>query len=96
MSKIYYGIMRFEVKTDQRRFSEYFSEIFLVAVLLFFGVLFINLVFSLQKISRYYETNYLCKLILVEKSSYNFRKLERIINQKNKQKIWDFCKLISR
>ena len=88
--------MRFEVKTDQRRFSEYFSEIFLVAVLLFFGILFLNLLLSLQKISRYYETNYLCKLILVEKSSHNFKKLERIINQKNKQKIWDFCKLISR
>ena len=88
--------MRFEVKTDQRRFSEYFSEIFLVIVLLFFSVLFFNLVLSLQKISRYYETNYLCKLILVEKSSYNFKKLERIINQKNKQKLWDFCKLISR
>ena len=88
--------MRFEVKTDQRRFSEYVSEIFLVTVFLFFGVLFFNMVLSLQKISRYYETNYLCKLILVEKSSYNFKKLERIINQKNKQKIWDFCKLISR
>ena len=88
--------MRFEVKTDQRRFSEYFSEIFLVTFILFFGVLFFNLVLSLQKISRYYETNYLCNLILVEKSSYNFKKLERIINQKNKQKIWDFCKLISR
>ncbi len=88
--------MRFEVKTDQRRFSEYFSEIVLLILLLFFGVLFFNLVFSLQKISRYYETNYLCKLILVEKSSYNFKKLERITNQKNKQKIWDFCKLISR
>ena len=88
--------MRFEVKTDQRRFSEYFSEIFLVIVLLFFSVLFFNLMLSLQKISRYYETNYLCKLILVEKSSYNFKKLERIINQKNKQKLWDFCKLISR
>ena len=88
--------MRFEVKTDQRRFSEYFSEIFLVTVLLFFGILFLNLLLSLQKISRYYETNYLCKLILVEKSSYDFKKLERIINQKNKQKIWDFCKLISR
>ena len=92
MSKIYYGIMRFEVKTDQRRFSEYF----LVTFVLFLGVLFFNIVLSLQKISRYYETNYLCKLILVEKSSYNFKKLERIINQKNKQKIWDFCKLISR
>ena len=88
--------MRFEVKTDQRRFSEYFSEILLVTVVLFFGVIFFNLVLSLQKISRHYETNYLCKLILVEKSSSNFKKLERIIKQKNKQKIWDFCKLISR
>ncbi len=84
--------MRFEVKTDQRRFSEYF----LVTFVLFLGVLFFNIVLSLQKISRYYETNYLCKLILVEKSSHNFKKLERIINQKNKQKIWDFCKLISK
>ena len=88
--------MRFEVKTDQRRFSEYFSEFFLVTFVLFLGVLFFNIVLSLQKISRYYETNYLCKLILVEKSTHNFKKLERIINQKNKQKIWDFCKLISR
>ena len=88
--------MRFEVKTDQRRFSEYFSEFFLVTFILFFGVLFFNLVLSLQKISRYYETNYLCNLILVEKSSNNFKKLEKIINQKNKQKIRDFCKLISR
>ena len=88
--------MRFEVKTDQRRFSEYFSEIFLVAFLIFFGVLFCNLVFSLQKISRYYETNYLCNLILIEKSANDFKKLERVINQRNKQKIWDFCKLISR
>ena len=88
--------MRFEVKTDQRRFSEHFSDIFLVTFILFFGFLFFNLVLSLQKISRYYETNYLCNLILVEKSSNNFKKLEKIINQKNKQKIWDFCKLISR
>ena len=88
--------MRFEVKTDQRRFFEYSSEIFLVTFILFFGFLFFNLVLSLQKISRYYETNYLCNLILVEKSSNNFKKLEKIINQKNKQKIWDFCKLISR
>ena len=88
--------MRFEVKTDQRRFSEHFSEIFLVTFILFFGVLFFNLVLSLQKISRYYETNYLCNLILVEKSSNNFKKLGRIINQTNKQKIWDFCKGISR
>ena len=87
--------MRFEVKTGQRRFFEYFSEIFLVTFILFFGLLLFNVVLSLQKISRYYETNYLCNLIIVEKSSSNFKKLGRIINQKNKQKIWEFCKLIS-
>ena len=88
--------MRLEVKTNQRQLSEYFSEIFLVTFILFFGILFFNLVYSLHKISRYYQANYLCNLILVEKSSNNFNKLGRIINQTNKQKIWEFCKLISR
>ena len=87
--------MRFEVKTDQRRFSENFSEIFLVTVLLFFGVLFFNLVLSLQKISKYYETNYLCKLILVDKSPSNFKKLSKLTKQLKKQKIWDFCREFS-
>ena len=84
--------MRFEFKTDQRRFS----EIYLVIFVLFFGVLFFKLTLSIQKVSRYYETSYLCNLILVEKSSNNFKKLGRIINQTNKQKIWDFCKLINK
>ncbi len=88
--------MRLEVKTDQRKFSEYFSRIFLVTMTLFFSLLFLNLEFSLRKISRHYHTNYLCKLIILEKSSNDFKKLGRIINQPNKQKIWDFCKLLIR
>ena len=88
--------MRLEVKTDQSRFSKYFKEIFLVTFILFFGVLFLKLLFSLQRISRYYETNFLCNLIIVEKSSTNFKKIGRIINQTNKQKIWEFCKVTTR
>ena len=84
--------MRLEVKTDQRKFS----EIYLVVFILFFGFLFFNLLSSIQKISRHYEINHLCNLILLEKSSNNFKKLGRIINQANKQKIWDFCKLINK
>ena len=87
--------MRFEVKTDHRRFSEYFSEFLLVTIFLFFGVLFFNLVFSLQKISKFYETNYLCKLILVDKSPANFKKLSKLTKQFKKQKIWDFCREFS-
>ena len=88
--------MRFEVNTDQNRFSKYLSEILLVSTTLFFGILFLNLVFSVRKISRYYQTNYLCNLIIVEKSTDDFKKIGSIIKQNNKQKIWDFCKGISR
>ena len=89
-------MMRFEVNTDQSRFSKYLSEIILVFTTLFFGLLFLDLVFSVRKISRYYQTNYLCKLVIVEKSADNFKRIGSIIKQKNKQKIWDFCKGISR
>ena len=89
-------MMRFEVNTDQSRFSKYLSEILLVSTTLFFGILFLNLVFSVRKISRYYQTNYLCNLVIVEKSADDFKKIGSIIKQKNKQKIWDFCKGISR
>ena len=88
--------MRFEVNTDQNKFSKYLSEILLVSTTLFFGILFLNLVFSVRKISRYYQTNYLCNLVIVEKSTDDFKKIGSIIKQKNKQKIWDFCKGISR
>ncbi len=96
MSQIYYGLMRLEVKTDERRFPKYFSEMFFVMATLFFGFLSLNFVFSLRMISRYYETKYLCNLILVDKSSTDFKKLGRIINRTNKQKLWEFCNVISK
>tara|TARA_Y100000589_G_C26958789_1_gene549696 strand:+ start:210 stop:476 length:267 start_codon:yes stop_codon:yes gene_type:complete len=88
--------MRLEFKTDQRKISESLSEIFLITVTLFFGILFINLVFNIRSISRYYQTNFLCNLILVDKSTNNFQKLAKITKQSNKQKVWDFCKVFSR
>ena len=88
--------MRLEVKTDKGKFSDYFSEIFLVTVTFFLGILFIFSVNNLRKISRYYQTKFLCNLVLIEKSSRDFKKLGKIINFTNKQKIWDFCKALSR
>ena len=70
--------MRLEFKTDQRKISENLSEIFLITVTLFFGILFINLVFNIRSISRYYQTNFLCNLILVDKSTNNFQKLGKL------------------
>tara|TARA_Y100000589_G_C27104369_1_gene609440 strand:- start:572 stop:838 length:267 start_codon:yes stop_codon:yes gene_type:complete len=88
--------MRFEVKTDQARFSENFYLIYLIIIFTFISILITFLSVSLGKISKYYEIKYLCKLNFVEKSTSNFNKLKKLTNQINKQKIWDFCKEINK
>ncbi len=51
-----------------------------------------NISFKLTTIKRFYEINYFCKLLSVDKSSYNFKKLSKLSKQKSKQKIWDLCR----
>ena len=92
MSKIHYGIMRFEIKTDQNRFSEKLSLSFAISIITFFAVLFTNISLNINKLTNYYEINFLCRLILVDKSQNNFKKLSKLTNQSKKQKIWDLCK----
>ena len=87
--------MRFEIKTDQNRFSDRFSLSLAISIIAFFAVLFTNISFNLNKLTKYYEINYLCRLILVDKSQSNFKKLSKLTKQLKKQKIWDFCKEFS-
>ena len=95
MSKIYYGIMRFEIKTDENRFSDKLSLSFVISIITFFAILFTNISLNINKLNSYYEINYLCRLILVDKSQENFKRLSRLTKQLKKQKIWDFCKEFS-
>ena len=92
MPKIYYGIMKFEIKTDQNRFSDRLSLSLAISIITFFAVLFTNISFNLNKLTSYYEINYLCRLILVDKSQSNFKKLSKLTNQIKRQKIWEFCR----
>ena len=87
--------MKFEIKTDQNRFSDKLSLTLAISIITFFAVLFTNISFNLNKLTNYYEINYLCKLILVDKSQSNFKKLSKLTKQQKKQKIWDFCKEFS-
>ena len=87
--------MKFEIKTDQNRFSDKFSLSLAISIITFFAVLFTNISFNLNKLTSYYEINYLCRLILVDKSQSNFKKLSKLTKQLKKQKIWDFCKEFS-
>ena len=87
--------MKFEIKTDQNRFSDKFSLSLAISIITFFAVLLTNISFNLNKLTSYYEINYLCKLILVDKSQSNFKKLSQLTKQFKKQKIWDFCREFS-
>ena len=87
--------MKFEIKTDQNRFSDRLSLSLAISIVTFFAVLFTNISFNLNKLTSYYEINYLCRLILVDKSQSNFKKLSKLTKQLKKQKIWDFCREFS-
>ena len=87
--------MRFEIKTDQDRFSDKLSLTFAISIITFFTIVFTNFSLNINKLTSYYEINYLCRLILVDKSQSNFKKLSQLTKQFKKQKIWDFCREFS-
>tara|TARA_Y100000994_G_scaffold125339_1_gene102916 strand:+ start:1022 stop:1288 length:267 start_codon:yes stop_codon:yes gene_type:complete len=84
--------MKFEVKTQNDDFSKSSFSFFLAFVFISFIVIFSNLSIKLGTISRYYEINYLCKLLPIDKSSKNFKKLSKLTSQTSNQKIWDLCR----
>ena len=87
--------MRFEIKNDQNRFSDKLSLSFAISIITFFAILFTNISLNINKLTSFYEINYLCRLILVDKSESNFKKLSKFTKQLKKQKIWDFCREFS-
>ena len=86
--------MKFEVKTqNDAPWNSSFS--FLLSIAIFsFIVILSNISIKLGAISRHYEINYLCKLLTIDKSSLNFKKLSKLTNQSTKQKMWDLCREI--
>jgi len=84
--------MKFEIKTDQNRFSDKLSLSLAISVITFFAILLVNISFNLVKLTKYYDINYFCRLILVDKSQSNFKKLFKLTKQLKKQKVWDFCR----
>ena len=86
--------MKFEVKTQKDDISNSSFSIFLAIATLSFLVVLSIISIKLGNISKHYELNYLCNLLAVEKSSMNFKKLSKLTNQTNKQKVWDLCREI--
>ena len=84
--------MKFELKTENENFSKSFSHVFFTVSILALIIIFSDVALKLGIISRDYHINYKCRLLSVEKSTTNFKKLSKLTKLKSKQKIWEFCR----
>ena len=84
--------MKLEFKTENEYFSKSFSFFFRIFFILSLIIILFDVGLKLGIISRHYQIYYNCRLLSVEKSKSNFKKLSRIFNLKSKQRIWDSCR----
>ena len=84
--------MKFELKTDSENNSKSFSNVLKTFFKVGIIIIFCDISLKLGIISRHYQIEYNCKILSVEKSRPNFKKLSRLSNLKSKQKIWEFCR----
>ena len=87
--------MKIELKTGDNYSSRPFLSVFFTSVVIFIIIVISNISLKLSNISKYYEINYACRLLMTDKSSSNFKKISRFTNLNNKQKIWEFCREIA-
>ena len=84
--------MKFELKTENENYSKSFSQFFVIVFFLAFIIILCDVALKLGFISRNHQIDYDCRLLSVEKSKPQFKKLSRISNLKSKQQIWEFCR----
>jgi len=84
--------MKFELKTEKENYSKSFLQFFSIIFFLTLIIILCDVALKLGIISRHYEIEFNCKLLSVEKSTSNLKKLSRLSNLKSKQKIWEFCR----
>ena len=84
--------MKFELKTENQNHSKSFANVLRAVFKFALLIIFCNVSIKLGDISRHYQIEYYCKLLSVEKSKVNFKKLSGLSNIKSKQRIWEFCR----
>ncbi len=84
--------MKFELKTEKENHLNSFSNVLRTLFCLTLLIVFCDITLKLGIISKHYQIKYNCRLLSVEKSPSNFKKLSKISNLKSKQRIWEFCR----
>ena len=83
--------MKFELKTENDNYSKSISQFFGIFFFLSLLIILSDVALKLGIISRNHKIEYNCRLLSVEKSKPQFKKLSRLSNLKSKQQIWKFC-----
>ena len=84
--------MKFELKTENENYSKSILKFFGIFFLITLILILCDVAFKLGIISRNHKIEYNCRLLSVEKSKPNFKKLYKLSNLKSKQQIWEFCR----
>ena len=84
--------MKFELKTDNENNAKSFSNIFRNVFFIALTIIFFDVALKLGMISRHYYIDLNCRLLSIEKSKSNFKKLSSLSKLKSKQQIWEFCR----
>ena len=84
--------MKFELKTDSEHYAKSFEHLFRTIISTALIIILCDVSLKIGIISRHYQIYYNCKLLSVEKSKSNFKKLARFSDLKSKQRIWEFCR----
>ena len=84
--------MKFELKTESENYSKSISQFFSIVFFLTLIIILCDVALKLGIISRNHNIEYNCRLLSVEKSKPNFKKLSRISNLRSKQQIWELCR----
>ena len=84
--------MRFELKTENEKYSKSFSQFFGIVFFLSLIIILTDVALKLRIISRNHEIDFNCRILSVEKSKSYFKKLSNISNLKSKQQIWELCR----
>ena len=84
--------MKFELKTENDNYLKLFSNFIKTIFSLSLIIIFCDVALKLGLISRNYQIEYNCKILALEKSTTNFKKLQKLSKIKSKQRIWEFCR----
>ena len=84
--------MKFELKTENENYPKSFGNLYRIIFSLALIIILCDVALKIGIISRHYQINYSCRLLSVNKSKSNFKKLSGFSNLKSKKRIWEFCK----